>query len=182
MKFLFDASIPDLSDHLARLLDPEAVQEKIHRLIAAYRAWDAMLECCGTPKEAEDELDKFIKAVQPALDAMGGPALALLDVPGEVSDATRRTLARLLDAAEAARERIQEFIPKRGGQGAPKHRDIAIRRIVDMLHIAGAKNRFVLTARILEQCGVSAPTTGQGIRDIYHQMQAQIPGRRVIRA
>lgn len=181
VKFKVNADIPDLSDELAGLQNSGQVQEDIRRLVSAYRALDAIAAGIGTPKEAVAELENFAAVMQSALDAMGGLAVALIAVPDEVSGAIARTLTRLVAAANAAREDIHEVLPKRGGQAAALHRDIAVRRIVDVLHDAKAKTHFARAARILKQCGVPAPETGEGISAIYSRMQKRIPGRRVIR-
>ena len=181
MRFTFSADIPDLSDELAELQNSDQVQEDIRRLVAAYRALDAIAAGSGTPKEAVVELESFAAVMQSALDVMDGPAVALIGVPDEVAGSIARTLTRLVAAANAAREDIHVLSPKRGGQAAPLYRDIAVRRIVDVLRHAGAKTHFAVTARILKRCDVHAPETGAGISAIYKRMQKRIPGRRVIR-
>lgn len=181
MRFTFNADIPDLSDELAKLQNPGQVQEDIRWLVAAYRALDAIAAGSGTPKEAAAELANFAAVMQSALDAMGGPVVALIAVPDEAAGSIVRTLARLVAAANAAREDIRTLLPKRGGQAASLYRDTAVRRTVDVLRDAGPGTHFALTARILKQCGVPAPETGAGISAIYERMQKRIPGRRVIR-
>lgn len=179
----FDASIPDLHDHLAGIPAPGSFQEKIHQRITTYRAVEAVLAFWGTPEDADRALEEYIKALKPALRAVTDPPwLQALNTPDAVHEATARTLARMIATAEGIREELQPLLPRVGGQPASKNRDLIVYHIADLLRDTGVKNYLIRTARILCACGVPAPATGEGIGAIYHrETQKRNPGRRTIR-
>lgn len=180
MQYLFNGTIPDIRGHLTGARNPDTLQEEIRRLIAGYRACDAALARFGTAADACAELARFISAMQTALDAAGGPPIALMGVPDDVLGAWGRTTARMIAAAQSARDDLLPYLPTRGGQPAPRHLDIVAYRMIETLQAAGVKAPTACTARILETCEVPAPRTAAGITAACQREQKRIPGRRVI--